>query len=220
MVGLVPNVRFLPTAGGTSQFTYSSAVQGYQSPSAAGASAGTTYQYFAASLDLSQWEIGQGNWDGTNLARTTVLWNSSGTGTASGQSGAGSQISFNTVPTVAFIMLPSDLLQMIGEQTITGGFAVTPNNIGTASGTVTPNPLLGNYQYLTNAGAFTLAAPSSDCAIDILFTNGSGAGAVTFSGFTVNSFTGDPLTTTSGSKFLVSIRRINGTSTYLIKALQ
>lgn len=106
--------------------------------------------------------------------------------------------------------------------TLTVGYTFTPNNIGTVStGTTTPNPANGNYQYYTNNGAHTLAAPSSDCAIDILVTNGASAGAITFSGFTVASGnTGDSLTTTNAQKFIISIRRINATSTYTIKALQ
>jgi hypothetical protein len=105
--------------------------------------------------------------------------------------------------------------------TFTVGFTFTAHNIGTvSSGTTTPDPALGNYQYLTNNGAFTLAAPSSDCAIDILITNGASAGTITFSGFTVSANTGDTLTTTNTSKFLISIRRINGTSMYSVVALQ
>ena len=56
-----------------------------------------------------------------------------------------------------------------------------------STGTTTLNPHLGNYQYYTNNGAHTIAAPSSDCAIDILVTNGSSAGAITLSGFTAPS---------------------------------
>lgn len=106
--------------------------------------------------------------------------------------------------------------------TITIGYSLTPYNAGTkSSGTYTPAPADGNYQYATNNGAHTLAAPSSDCAIDILYTNGASAGTITFSGFTVASGnTGDALTTTNTHKFIISIRRINGTSTYFIKALQ
>jgi hypothetical protein len=44
--------RFNPTAGGTTDWTYSSAVQGYQSLSAAGAVNGETYSYRAESADL------------------------------------------------------------------------------------------------------------------------------------------------------------------------
>jgi hypothetical protein len=125
-------------------------------------------------------------------------------------------------PTDAVPKAYSDLhLLIAGGQTITGGFNVTPYNFGVVSGgTLTPNPLLGNYQYLTNSGAFTLAAPASDCGIDFLITNSSTAGAITFSGFTVGSNTGDALTTTNGSRFIISIRRINATATYVIKALQ
>lgn len=105
--------------------------------------------------------------------------------------------------------------------TISKGFTLTPNNIGTvSSGTTTPDPANGNYQYYTNGGAHTLAAPSSDCAIDILVTNNGSAGAITFSGFTVGSSTGSALTTTNTSKFIISIRRINSISTYSVYALQ
>lgn len=107
-------------------------------------------------------------------------------------------------------------------QTITSGFILAPYNAGTiSSGTLTPNPLLGNYQFYTNNGAHTLAAPANDCSMDILITNGATAGAITLSGFTVSATnSGDALTTTNTNKFLLSLRRINGVSTYVIKALQ
>jgi hypothetical protein len=112
-------------------------------------------------------------------------------------------------------------LAVAGGQTITGGFRVTPYNGATiASGTVTPDTYNGNYQYYTNNGAHTLAAPANDCAVDILITNGASAGAITFTGFTVGTNVGEALTTTSGSKFIISIRRINAVATYTIKALQ
>jgi hypothetical protein len=120
----------------------------------------------------------------------------------------------------AWIAVGAQFLLVAGNQTTTGGFCFTSANIGTVStGTITPNAMAGNYQYYTNAGAHTLLAPLVDCAIDILMTNGTGAGAVTFSGFTVGT-TGDTLTTTVGNKFIFSVRRINGIATYLIKALQ
>ena len=104
-------------------------------------------------------------------------------------------------------------------KTTTIGYTITPYNKGTFS-SFTVDPSLGNYQYGTNNGAFTLTAPASDCAVDLLITNGASAGSITFSGFTVGSNIGDALTTTNTSKFLVSMRRINGVSTYMIKALQ
>jgi hypothetical protein len=98
------------------------------------------------------------------------------------------------------------------------GFTVSPYSISTGSFTVTPAN--GNYQYVTNNGAYTITAPSSDCAVDILVTNGGSAGSTTFSGFTVGSSTGTTLTTTNTNKFIISVRRINGVSTYSIYGLQ
>jgi hypothetical protein len=112
-----------------------------------------------------------------------------------------------------------------GNQTTTGGFATTPYNLGTiSSGTLTPNPMNGNYQYVINNGAFTLAVPAVDCAIDLMITNGASAGTITTPsgpGWVVapGNF-GDPLTTTNGSRFILSLRRINGISTFVVKALQ
>lgn len=106
----------------------------------------------------------------------------------------------------------------LADQTLSGGANVTSNNIGTvSSGTTTVDCGTRPLQYLTNGGAFTLAAPSNDGACDIQITNNGSAGAVTFSGFTVNSaFTGGTLTTTNTNKFFVHIERINGSSTYIV----
>jgi hypothetical protein len=116
-------VRFTATSSGTGDFVVSSAVTGYQTPALAGATDGTTYKYRAESVDLSQWEVGVGTYatGTTTLARTTVLYNSSGTGTASGQSGAGSKISFSAAPQVAFVPLKGDLESFapVGSQYIT-----------------------------------------------------------------------------------------------------
>lgn len=114
---------------------------------------------------------------------------------------------------------------------ITTGYTVGSFNAGlnvASYGTWTPNPANGNYQYANSNGSFTLAAPTTNCAIDILLTNGTGsapasngAKAITFSGYNVQSGgAGDAYDTVANSKFLISIRRINGLSTYIIKALQ
>lgn len=104
------------------------------------------------------------------------------------------------------------------------GYTVTAYNLGTGSGTVTPDPWFGNYQYITNNGAFTLAAPgSNDCAIDLLIINGASAGSITAGsgqGWTIGTSLGGTFTTTNGHRFIVSIRKINGISTYSIYAMQ
>jgi hypothetical protein len=106
-------------------------------------------------------------------------------------------------------------------QNISGGSTYTSSNQGTKStGTFTIDPGACQLQYITANGAFTLAAPAADGAVDLLVTNGASAGAITFSGFTVGSNIGDPYVTTSGFKFVFYIRRINGVSTYQIRALQ
>lgn len=109
-------------------------------------------------------------------------------------------------------------LALSGGQTITGGFAVAPHAL--PSGSFTLNPLLGNYQYITNNGAFSIAPPTVDCAVDLLITNGPNAGTISMTGFVVGSNYGDPYTTTNGSMFIFSMRRINGVSTVVFKALQ
>ena len=109
----------------------------------------------------------------------------------------------------------------ITSGTFTTGFNFTSYNAGViSSGTFTPSALNGNYQYYTANGAHTIAAPSNDCALTVLIINSSGAGAITFSGYTVGAYTGDSLTVTNGNQFLLNILRINGTSTYTVKALQ
>jgi hypothetical protein len=107
------------------------------------------------------------------------------------------------------------------SQVFSGGLHITSDNLGTASsGTTTIDCGNGPQQYIVNNGAFTLAAPSNDGNCILYALNGASAGAIVFSGFTVGSNTGDSLTTTNTSKFFISIIRINGVSTYVVKALQ
>ena len=109
------------------------------------------------------------------------------------------------------------------DQSLSGGANLTIFGIGTPTNSSSTTLDCGkNYgQTLTNnVAGFTLVAPSNDGMCVILVTNGASAGTITFSGFTVGSSTGDALDTTSGHKFMVSILRIGGTATYMIKALQ
>lgn len=105
MAAFLDACRFNPTAGGTTDWTYSSPVPGYLSPAAAGAVNGRLYKYRAESGDLSQWELGEGayNSGASSFARTAVLFNSSGTT---------SKINFSTVPQVAVVALKEDLISI------------------------------------------------------------------------------------------------------------
>lgn len=126
----------------------------------------------------------------------------------------GTQYELWTNDGLASLLLPDQLLR--------GGANVTSFNGGSQSGGGTYTVDCGTrpLQFITNAGAFTIAAPALDGSCDILVTNGGTAGAISFSGFTVGSSTGDALTTTNTNKFIVSVLRINGTATYFVKALQ
>lgn len=113
------------------------------------------------------------------------------------------------------------VLQTAGNQTITGGFGVTPYNAGTFNGTTfTPNPVNGNYQYMTITGTPTLAVPGSDCAIDVLATNATATGLTISGSYTYASSSTSAYNATGTNKFLISIRRINSVSTLSILALQ
>lgn len=106
----------------------------------------------------------------------------------------------------------------IASQTVSGGANVTSQSISTGSYTVDcgTRPL----QYITNGGAFTITAPANDGNCIVLVTNNGSAGAITFSGFSVGSNTGDALTTTDTNKFSLMIWRVNGTSGYRVAAHQ
>lgn len=104
------------------------------------------------------------------------------------------------------------------NQIVSGGSVVSPRALPT--GSVTLNSGSGPLQYITNNGAFTITAPANDGSLVLLVTNGASAGTITFSGFTVGSNVGDTLTTTNGHKFMISVIRIYGTTSYHVKALQ
>ncbi len=114
MAAWLDNCRFFPTAGGTTDWTYASTVGGCQSPSNAGAVNGTKYKLIAISPDLTQWEIVEGAYNSSTgtFPRTTVLYNSSGTGASTGQSGAGTKINFSAVPQVAVVGIKEDLISV------------------------------------------------------------------------------------------------------------
>ena len=107
------------------------------------------------------------------------------------------------------------------DQTLSGGANVTSYNLGTVtSGTLQVDCGKGPLQSLIDGGTFTIAAPANDGSCMILLTNTSGAQIPTFSGFTTNGNTGEPLTNSNGSRFTISIWRIGGVSSWIAKALQ
>ncbi|SHM07063.1 hypothetical protein SAMN05444159_7592 [Bradyrhizobium lablabi] len=106
----------------------------------------------------------------------------------------------------------------IADQVLTGGANVTAQSQST--GNITVDCGSRPIQTITNNGAYTITAPSNDGFCLLKVTNGASAGATTFTGFSVGTNTGDGLTTTNGNKFVISIIRAGGDSTYSVKALQ
>lgn len=106
----------------------------------------------------------------------------------------------------------------IQGQTLAGGATVT--SLSQSTGNITVDCGARPLQYITNGGAYTITAPAADGSCILLSTNNASAGAITFSGFSVGSSTGDSLTTTNGHKFSIMVWRINGTSGYRIAAHQ
>jgi hypothetical protein len=105
-MALADVVRFTAVSSGTGDFVVSAAVTGYQTPASANAVDGKTYRYRAESADLSQWEVGYGVYtvSSTTIARTTVLFNSSGTT---------SKINFTVAPQVGFVALAEDFRELL-----------------------------------------------------------------------------------------------------------
>ena len=106
----------------------------------------------------------------------------------------------------------------INDQTLAGGANVT--SLSQTAGNITIDCGARPLQFQTNNGAFTLTAPTNDGSCILLTTNGATAGAISFSGFSQGSNSGDPLNTTNGNKFSIHIWRINGTSGYRVAAHQ
>jgi len=70
----------------------------------------SSYKVFAISADNTQWEMSQAITTRYRcLCSNDGAYNSSGTGTATGQSGAGTKINFIAAPTVAIIAMAEDL---------------------------------------------------------------------------------------------------------------
>ena len=130
----------------------------------------------------------------------------------------GVSAAFDTLAEIAAAML-----QKAADNTgITAGFTATAVNDGTkSSGTYTPSPLGGNLRYISNGGAFTLAAPSQsgDYSMVVQIVNSATAGAITFTGFALAPG-GNALTTVNGNKFNLYITKLNGAVTGNVEVLQ
>lgn len=196
MAGFLDNCDFNATSTGTGDFVVTTALPGRQTPALAGATNAEPYKYYSRSADLSQWEIGEGAYtvSGTTLARTTVISNSAGTGTAAGQSGAGTKISFSTVPLVAIVGLKEDLISIQEANSFTAAQrARAQTNIGLAvprghvwgltlsNDATTPNTVLdiaAGESASTSSPALLMSAAAFTKNCNAAWAVGSGNGAL------------------------------------------
>lgn len=139
---------------------------------------------------------------------------STGSGVVGGTIGPTEWNANHTITGVASsAQLPTDVAYLdVADQTISGGANVT--SLGLTTGNVTIDCGARPLQHITNGGVFTITAPGTDgsCLLDI--TNNASAGAITFSGFSVGTNTGDAFDTTNTHSFTVMIWRNNGVSGY------
>lgn len=189
--------RFTPTAGGTTDWTVSAAVTGYQTPVAAGAVDGINYRYRAESSDLSQWEIGYGasSSTGTVFARTTVLYNSSGTT---------SKINFSSAPTVGIVPLSIDF-----REKLDAARTYYVRTDGSNSNTGLVDSAGGAFLTIQKAIDTAVALDLSTYAVTIQIRNGTYTGAVTlksYIGVGPISIVGD---TTTPANVVISVTSAN-----------
>lgn len=146
--------RFTPTLGGSTDWTYLSAVTGYQSPTAAGAVNGAQYSYRAESADLSQWEVGVGTWNSSTgvLSRTTVLFSTN----------SNAKVTFSAVPQVAVVALKEDL-PTLPVSVANGGTGDT----GTAWTAFTPSPTGSTFTFLVNSARFKTLGKTTFVQMDL-----------------------------------------------------
>ena len=114
------------------------------------------------------------------------------------------------------------LMTLSGTDQVVSGGAKTPAFACTSSTQLTIDPGDGALQYVKNSSAMVIrmsTAADGYCTLSVL--NTSAMGTLTTSGFTVNGFTGDSASSTSSGKtYFYNLMRINGVSTYTVKATQ
>jgi hypothetical protein len=187
--------RFNPAAGGTADWTYSSAVVGYQGPLAAGVANGATYSYRAESNDLTQWEIGTGTYNTATsvLSRTTVLYNSSG---------GSSKINFSTTPQVAIVALAEDLPSLANNNSLAGTQNVTNTTEATGAGTTAAAIIAGGLEvlkklFVAGIAKFTNSTASTSTTTGaVVVTGGLGVSGDIYAGNTIHAMA-DPSSTAS-----------------------
>lgn len=202
MVTLVNRAKMTTATTGTGTITLGSAVSGFQTFASAGVVNADVVSYVIE--DGSAWEVGTGTYNssGPTLLRTLV------------ESSTGSLLELSGSAVVYVTLAAADVMQATEHSTLDAGYDSNVEDLGTVdSGTVVPEVNAAakeNFKTLVNTGAFTLAPPSASlaCTIMIHVTNGTGAGAITTTGFDVVN--GDTYETTEGREYFFHIKKLNG----------
>lgn len=174
MAAWLDGVKFNPTLGGTTDFVVSTAAAGCNTPAQANAVDGRVYKWRAESADLSQWEDFEGAYtvSSTTAARTTVLYNSSQTGTKTpGQSGAGTKINFTTVPMVSCIGIKEDLISIEEANSFTTAQTAQARGNISAAGLAVANAFTDATQSTSIASGALQTAGGLGVAKNIVFGN-------------------------------------------------
>lgn len=172
--------------------------------------------YFTANLPIIGAADGSGNLaQGQRTGNTTNFVTRSATATATDNCAkwdAAGNLTTTGVNCATLIANPASL--SIADQVLTGGANVTSKALTAGSLTVDCGAV--PLQYINNSGAFTVTAPANDGSCIVLVTNITGAGAITFVGFSVAATAALSLDTVSGHKFSLQIWRVNGVSGYSV----
>lgn len=195
MAAFLDLCRFIASAGGTADWTYSSTVSPYISPTDAGAVNGRVYKVRAESADLTQWEVSEGAYSSAgagSFARTAVLYNSAGTGTLQG--GAGTKINFTLAPQVWVVASKRDLLSVEEANSFT-----TAQKIQARANLKINGPTV---QVLTSGTGATYTTPTGCTRIRVRGVGGGGgSGQTVGSGQTAGgttSFSASAMSATGG----------------------
>lgn len=177
MAAFLDNCRFNPTLGGTTDWTFSSAVAGYQSPTAANVVNGTKYKYFAID-NSNNWELGEGAYNtGTGvLARTTILYSTN----------SNAKVSFAAAPQVAIVALKEDMISVEEANIFTvAQQAQALSNIGGISGGFANKFRNGTMQVAQRGTSGSVSAGTTAYTLDGWQVSATGAAAPWLQGYAV-----------------------------------
>lgn len=191
--------KFLASGNGTGSFVVASAVQGFQSPSTAGAVDGASYEYRAENASLSEWEVGIGTYTASTgtLTRDTII----------ASSNAGSAVNFTLAPLVGIIFTSREIVRRaFGDVYLSFS---TPNLL--------LSPRFGDQLFINGRNrkvpqaGVTLAATGLSTGAYYVYASWSGSAitlSVSTTGYTINDL-GIPLMTGDATKTLVGQCLVN-----------